>query len=184
MQTNNRFTIPSSFVSVFLIGFAAIPASVSAQDRETLGYGTVGISAEVDDPGLGSISMFGMPEGTEPNRLQAYTPGRVKVAADNPTGISDAGASAWDLGYGTKGIARQVADPGLGSISAFGLPGGNRSNALEAYRAGRVSVAGDNPTGLSDSRQTGWGLGYGTRGIAERVEHPGPGSRSMFGNPQ
>jgi hypothetical protein len=122
MKMNRLFTSPRSIDFVFLIGLMIVPVSVTARDQQTLGYGTAGIAAQVEDPELGSIYEFGMPKGTRPNGLETYRPGRVSVAGDNPTGLSTRQMNGWRLGYGTRGIARRVEHPGLGSLSMFGNP--------------------------------------------------------------
>ena len=162
-----------------LLGFALAGSTTASAEQEsltednpqTLGYGTSGIAEEVTDPDLGSVSTFG---GEVP---ADYEPGRAKVSDSDPRGIGGGPGDAQTMGYGTDGIAEEVSDPDLGSVSNFG------GEVPADYEPGRAKVSDSDPRGIGGGPGDAQTMGYGTSGIAEEVGDPGPGSTSSFGTP-
>jgi hypothetical protein len=87
------------------------------------------------------------------------------------------GGSERTLGYGTNGIAEEVSDPDLGSVSTFG------GEVPADYDPGRAKVSDSDPRGIGGGPGDAQTMGYGTSGIAEEVDDPGPGSKSNLGTP-
>ena len=84
-------------------------------------------------------------------------------------------ADAKTMGYGTSGIAEEVTDPDLGSVSSFG------GDVPADYRPGDAKVSDSDPTGIGSEPGDEKTMGYGTSGIAEEVTEADLGSASSFG---